>query len=489
MKYRETIASYQRLREQPLWKLLASDRAPVLIGLLQGLLMESDRRLGASVLHERLQNQLDALNADQLDVELPRTAQAYTAYWLSQGWLERRLPEGASEEEYELSRQALQAIRFIAGLGQSAAVATESRLSLVMQQVAQLAQQTEANPDARLAVLQAERARIDAEIAEVSSGKVAALDGKRALERTRDMIRLADELAEDFRRVRDDFEQLNRRFRESIIDADGARGDVLDRLFNGVDLIGESEAGRTFQAFWDLLNDPVRSGQLDDALEQVLSRNYTRKLGRGERNFLRNFTATLLDRGGQVHDVMQNFARSLRGFVQSRGFLEQRRLNQLLKQAQGQALGLRDHLRPTAATGYVLPLSASRLRSIGQWKLHDPSTHYVDSTIWWSDGAEISLDSVGDLVAQSEIDIRSLKDDLYFLLGQTPRLSLSQVLEQRPARQGLGSVIGYLSIATRHGVVATEQRETVQWTGGDGHVRRARVPQVWFVKEKRDELV
>lgn len=489
MKYRERIAAYQRLRDQPLWKLLASDRAPVLVGLLQGLLLEGERRLGAPVLAERLQNQLDVLNADQLDVELPRNAQAYIAYWLSQGWLERRLPEGAAEEEYELSRQASQAIRFIASLGQSAAVATESRLSLVMQQVAQLAQQTEVNPDARLAALQAERARIDAEIAEVTSGKVAALDGKRALERTRDLIRLADELAEDFRRVRDDFEQLNRRFRESIIDAEGARGDVLDKLFNGIDVIGESEAGRTFQAFWDLLNDPARSAQLDDALELVLTRNYTRKLERGERTFLRNFTATLLDRGGQVHDVMQNFARSLRGFVQSRGFLEQRRLTQLLKQAQGQALQLREELRPTAPTGYVLPLSASRLRSIGQWRLHDPSTHQVDTSIWWSDGAEISLDSVGDLVAQSEIDIRSLKDDLYTLLGQSPRLSLSQVLEQRPARQGLGSVIGFLSIATRHGVVAQDQRESVMWLGGDGELRRARVPLVWFVKEKRDELV
>ena len=77
MKYRERIAAYQRLREQPLWKLLASDRAPVLVGLLQGLLMEGDRRLTASVLHERLQNQRDAVNAYQVGVELRRTAQAY----------------------------------------------------------------------------------------------------------------------------------------------------------------------------------------------------------------------------------------------------------------------------------------------------------------------------------------------------------------------------------------------------------------------------
>ena len=32
MKYRDRIAAYQRLREQPLWKLLAADRAPVLVG-------------------------------------------------------------------------------------------------------------------------------------------------------------------------------------------------------------------------------------------------------------------------------------------------------------------------------------------------------------------------------------------------------------------------------------------------------------------------
>ncbi|MBD9536190.1 DUF3375 domain-containing protein [Stenotrophomonas sp. STM01] len=489
MKYPKRIAGYQRLREQPLWKLLASDRAPVLIGLLQGLLLEADRRVPGSILAERLQQQLDALNAEELDVELPRTAQAYIAYWLSQGWLERRLPEGASEEEYELSRQAVQAIRFIAGVEHNASLATESRLSMVMQQLSQLAQQTETNPEARLAALRAERERIDAEIAQAASGKVATLDGKRALERTRDVIRLADDLAEDFRRVRDDFEQLNRRFRERIIDDEGARGDVLDRLFSGVDVIGESDAGRSFQGFWDLLNDPRRSAELDAALDAVLERGFTRKLDRNERNFLRNFTSTLLERGGQVHEVMQHFARSLRGFVQSRGYLEQRRLNQLLKQAQGQALQLREDMHPTAATGFVLPLSAARLRSIGQWRLHDPRSHQVETSIFMADAAEISLDSVGDLVAQSEIDVRTLKDNLFMLLGTRPQLSIAQVLRERPARQGLGSVIGYLSIGTRHGMVVRDQLETVEWTGGDGRARRARVPLVWFLKERRDELV
>ena len=122
------------------------------------------------------------------------------ADWLSQGFLDRRLPEGASEEGYELSTQADQAICFIASLDSQRSVATESRLSMVIQQLVQMAEQTETDPATRLAALQAERDLIDAEIARLTAGKVATLDAKRALERTREIIQLADDLAEDFRR-------------------------------------------------------------------------------------------------------------------------------------------------------------------------------------------------------------------------------------------------------------------------------------------------
>ena len=171
--------------------------------------------------------------------------------------------------------------------------------------------------------------------------------------------------------------------------------------------------------------------KLDAALETVLARAFACKLDRRERSFLRGLTGTMLERGGQVHDVMQHFARSLRGFVQSRGYLEQRRLNRLLKQAQAEALGLRDHLRAQHLIGCDLSLTTSRLRSLSQWRLHDPRQAQVDGSIQRNDAATISLDSVGDLVAQSEIDFRSLRRNLYALLGDHAQLSIAQVLAQR----------------------------------------------------------
>jgi hypothetical protein len=78
--------------------------------------------------------------------------------------------------------------------------------------------------------------------------------------------------------------------------------------------------------------------------------------------------------------------------------------------------------------------------------------------------------------------------DLHDLLDAQPRLSIAQALSQREAPQGLGSVIGYLSLGTRFGNVVAGEQELAEWRGGDGQVRRARIPLVWFTQERRHEL-
>jgi hypothetical protein len=334
------LAALQALRAQALWRLLASDNAPVVIALLQELLLDVDKTLPASVLIERLGRALDDVRAH--GEAMPQTPQAYLADWRTQGLLVRWLPAGASEEQYELSSDATQAIRFIDGLRDRRVLATESRLSTVMRALIDLAEETDPNPDTRIATLIAERERIDREIEGVRSGGTTVIADERALERAREIIALADELAADFRRVRDEFDRLNRGLRQKLMEDDGSRGEVLEALFAGVDLIADSDAGKTFAAFWNLLTDPEQSEKFRDALEAVSRRSFARKLLLRERKFLSNLTALLADEGSGVHDVLQHFARSLKSFVQSREFLEQRRLHTLLKQTTQAALAARD---------------------------------------------------------------------------------------------------------------------------------------------------
>lgn len=486
MKARSRIATWQRLRQHATWKLLAADNAPSVTALLHGLLFEAERQLPASLLHERLARELEDLRAHGHD--LPRTSQAYVADWLAAGWLERRFPPGANEEQYELSTQAIVALRFLASLDSSRSVATASRLALVIQQLVQLARQTDTDPQSRLVKLLAERERLDAEIARVGEGRMDVLDDARALERAREIVALADELAEDFRRVRDDFQNLDREFRERIIDDERQRGEVLEALFAGVDVIAESESGRSFEAFWRLLTDPEQSSQLESAVDAVTGRAFARQLDRRERGFLLHLTRTLLERGGHVHDVLQHFARSLKSFVQSRAYLEQRRLHQLLKDAQSEALKLRDHVHSNGQTGYTLALSSARLHSLARWRLKDPWASQVDGTVVQAGTAAITLEGIGELVAQSEIDFRTLKRQVRVLLDENAQCSIAGVLERYPAGQGLGSVVGYVALGSRHGMPVPGHDESVTWRGGDGCERHARIPLIYFLRDKRDEL-
>ena len=485
MKADKTLATYRRMRTQPMWRLLAAGNGPTVLGLLQTHLYDAERSLPASILHERIARELERLRS--LGEDWPQTAQNYVTGWLAEGFLERRFPPGSSEEEYELASSTIEAIRFLSSLIKPHASATESRLGLVIDALAKLSDDTDTDKARRIARLRAEQERIERDIAAIEHGVLRVLPEASALERTREIITLADDLAGDFRRVRDQFEQLNRELRERIMENDGNRGQVLDSLFAGIDLITESDAGRTFSAFWRLLTDPEQSATLENALDALMSRSFVAGLDVIERRFLLRLTRTLLEQGGMVHDVLQSFARSLKHFVESREFLEQRRLTQLLRRAQRAALALKDQVKTTDALPYSLELGSSKLSSLSQWTLHDPALQALPGKMVDGDAAPIDLASIGELVAQSEIDFRTLKAHVRAVLVLRSQASISDILEHYPAEQGLGSIVGLLALGSRHGMTATTS-ETVSWTGGDEQRRSARIPVIYFLKERANEL-
>ena len=354
--------------------------------------------------------------------------------------------------------------------------------------MANLAEQTDADRNRRVDRLFEERARIDAEIESALKGDIKVLADDTALERTREIIGLAENLISDFRRVRDQFDRLNRELREQLLESDGRRGDVVEALFAGMDLISDSDAGKTFSAFWRLLTDPQQSTALDEALDTVLARGFTGQLDQRRRSFLRHLTRALLDQGGTVHEVLQNLARSLKHFVQSREFLEQRRLNQLLKEAQQRALGLKDDVKATDPSGFILQLTTSHLSSVSQWQLYDPSLNTFSAGMQPGEAPEIDMESIGELISQSEIDFRTLKQNIRCVLAEQSQASIREVLEKFPANQGLGSIVGLVALASRHGIRGRQQ-EIVMWTGSDEEARAARIPIMYFIRERLGELI
>lgn len=483
MKAIRAFPHLERLRSRPVWKLLAADNAPEVLAMLQAHLYVKERTLSASILHERIQSDLEELRSN--GTTMRGVAKFYIASWLADGYLERRLPSGAAEEEYELSTGAIDAIRFVTGMEREQTAATESRLTLVMHALADLAADTDEDKRRRVQRLQAQQDKLQAEIDAIENGTLTVLPQETALERMREILMLADDLTGDFRRVREQFEHLNRDLREKIMNSDGGRGNVLGDMFDGIDKITDSQPGRTFAAFWSLLSNPVQQAALDQSIEDILGRQFIDAIDPKDRRALIGLTGGLLTQSGSVREVSQKFSRGLKNFVQSREYLEQRRINRLLQDAQRSAMELKDKVKPYEAINFTLSLATATFRSASQLVPFDPSMQYEAKAMQTGEAGELTPDTFKDMMGKSEIDFRALKENVRSVLEQRSQASVADVLSIHPAKQGLGSVVGLIELASRFGVV-TKEKERVTWTHGNA-LRSATIQTIYFVKGQFDE--
>ncbi len=87
------------------------------------------------------------------------------------------------------------------------------------------------------------------------------------------------------------------------------------------------------------------------------------------------------------------------------------------------------------------------------------------------------------LARETEIDYPELVQHVNAVLAGASSASVGDVLDAHPASQGVASVVGLLSLATRYGEVREEEIEQLAWQGVDGIDRRADVRRHLFTQE------
>ena len=464
------------LDEHVAWRMLRADNAPVMVSVLAAHLGGDERRIESEDLYERIDADLDELRAHGFD--LPGTAKAYCADWRTAGYLVRRPAETSRGETFELSPAALTATRFLAQLVQPRQAATESRLASIASQLHRLAVDSDPDARTRIARLEEQRAQIDAQIEAINRGESPPVDHERAVERVRDILAMAEDVPSDFARVRAEFEQLNRDLRARVLESDAAQRAVLDDIFRGVNMIGESEAGRSFTGFAGLVLDPERGQEFEDDIRSVLERDFTGALSAAERRFLRQLLRTLKERSGEIHDVITTFARGLRRYVQSQEYERDRVLRRELRGAlaAGHAASIR--IKPYKSTDISLSLSAVPMRSAGALRLHDPAAYDAPEAVITHEAAPVSIEELRALARETEIDFDELTGNVNAMLKDVDAVTGGGVLERFPATQGVASVVGLLAIGAAQGV--TSDPERVTWVGVDAVTRTARIPSYRF---------
>jgi len=488
MSLASTTLALTRLREEPQWKLLAANNAPIIIAILETMFGDRDEPQPSAKFHADLKEALDELT--HRGYECPRTAQEYAATWLVSGWLERTFPAGAAEEQYAPSVAARAALRFITGARAPRATATASRLSTVLDRATQLVDLTDTDQSSRLARLHRERDALDREIALVERGAFDVLPDADALEAVRDLIHLAEGITGDFHRVQDTFATLNRQIRTELLTNDDNRGVVLDQMFDAMDVLSTTDAGRSFDAFWEIISPTSEQRDtLPDTISTLLARPFSGKLAPAEQRFLRRLMPTLLQESNTVLQMRGQFSSTLRDFVQSKAFLETRRMQQVLREAAAAATEAAQSLRFTESIDHDIVLSSLQVRSVSQYVLHDPQDSLASTEMLPETSERLDVSDLTAMAGDMDIDWGSLRGDLLDVLDTGATVSIRDLLAARPSRQGVASVVGYIVLGTTVGAYFPEQgRDVASWRESDGTLMTLHIPMCLFDPELSEAI-
>ena len=454
----------RRLEEDDAWTLLRADNAPFAIALLAEHLGGGEHRVDADQLAEAIDTDLEEIRSYGHD--MPLSARGYLTSWRTAGLIHRRPSEVSRGETYELTVDALAAIRFLQTREEPQEAATASRLASLSMQLTRLAIDTDPESARRLERLRAERDRIDAQIQAVLDGEEEVLGGARALERLRELLAQAAEVPDDFTRVRGVFEELSSTLRAKVLESDASQRSVLDDVFRGVDHIGDSDAGRSFAAFSALVLDPALGAAFERDIADVLDREFARDLAPAQRRRLRGFLDDLKDRTAEVHDVITVFARGLRRYVQSQDYQRDRVLRGKLLAAMGAAHRAAPDIKPYAAIGLNLELTGVPVSSVGAITLHDPSEFDARAEVVTHISHEVDIEMLRALARETEIDFTELASNVNEVLQANEHPTVGDVLAAFPATQGVASVVGLLSLAAEHGAME-DGVEQISWTSAD----------------------
>jgi flagellar motility protein MotE (MotC chaperone) len=475
-------------RNHPAWRLLLADSAPLVASFLHRVFMLPNVRVMAQAdLVERLEDELFALRQTLGETAFPRPAAEYLDDWAgpNKGWLRKFYPPGSDEPHFDLTPATERAVAWLAALAQRAFVGTESRLMTVFELLRQMVEGTETDPQARIRELQRRRAEIDAEIERIRGGDLPLLDETALRDRFQQMAATARELLADFREVEQNFRQLDRSVRERIARWEGAKGALLEEILGERDAIADSDQGRSFRAFWDFLMSSQRQEELSALLDRVLALPAVAALAPDVR--LRRVHYDWLTAGEHTQRTVALLSQQLRRFLDDQALLENRRIMEILRSIEANALALRD----AGGRGFAvqrldecmaIDAAAPAVELPFERPLYEPPVRPVIAAQALVAGAA-DLDAEA-LFNQIVIDKPRLAARIRHLLQSRAQVTLAEVIATHPLEHGLAELVAYLTLAAEQAKAVFDEsaNERVPWQAQDGAWKVAELPRVIFVR-------
>jgi len=193
---------------------------------------------------------------------------------------------------------------------------------------------------------------------------------------------------------------------------------------------------------------------------------------------IRHIHEDWVNAGAHVQEMVAVLSQQLRRYVDEDFLEEERRIVQILRGIEGNALKVRND--PPKELAMEMDCVKPEILLPMDRPLFSPPQRPVirDDTIL------IGVEDVSAeaLFSQVYVDKEKLKDQIMYMLQSQGSITLSQVVEHYPLRLGLSELVAYLVIASESSQAAfcPDDLAEISWKDEVGNLRVARMPKVIF---------
>ncbi len=471
-----------KLRQHPTWRLLCADNSALIISFFYRVFIQPNcRSLKQSELTEKLEDTLFHLRQIHRN-KYPKTAKAYLTDWASgeNAFLRKYYAENSDEPEFDLTPSSEKSIEWLRSLEQKQFIGTESRLLTVFELLTSILQTTQTDPQQRIAELEAQKAEIDAEIARLQQGEVISYDPRQVKERFYQLEETARSLLMDFRQVEENFRQLDRSTREKIATSNKHKGDLLDDIFGEQDDIGDSDQGKSFQAFWGLLMSPAKQEEFNELIQKVLALEEVQSCEPDE--LLPKMKYHLLEAGEKVQRTSSSLVEQLRRYLDDQVWLENKRIMSIIHEIEKSAIAIKQSPPKDKDFTCLDDTKAQIELAVSRTLFRPPSRPIISAEVLSAGAAEFSSDL---LYTQHYVDTEMLQARINRALQNQRQITLLEICEQHPLEKGLSELIAYMNLACQdnaHALIDGEKEVEISWFNAKGIGKSARMPSVIFTR-------
>lgn len=473
--------------------LLRKETASLLITFLYTSFRQTSRPTYlSSELHTRLNDLLFDLNDSGPDASesaetdkrrYPRTAKQYIDEWVKDEFLYRYYEPNAEEATYELTPATERGFRWLTELNQSEFVGTESRLLHIFNLLKEIVKNTSADQATRLAELEEERRRIEAEISRVQMGDIDTYDAARIRDRFSLFEDTAGRLLADFRQIEHNFRELNQQVRQDQVRTNLSKGRFLDDVFRAQDTIMATDQGRSFTAFWEFLMNPTRQDDFQTMLQHVLALpdvqrvQQNRQWGRLKTN--------LVSEGDRVKRMTDRLFEQLRRFLTTKTYRQERRAAELIGQIEEFALLMQPE-PPTERAFYAID-GKPDYDIVWERKLFEPPQAAQFESAQLQEGQPTDGIPAERLYQQVYVDSNVLTDRIRRLLRSRSQISLADVVTEYPIERGFTELLVYFRIATvwerdQKALIDEQIPELIEYSSADSPAQWAHIPKTIYIR-------